>query len=78
MGAVSGSPGAAACRRCGAPEPRVFTAPVVDCSGRLRIATSVICACGEATLVGVGPARTDGGRDARADEARRLFPFSVY
>ncbi|WP_158813291.1 hypothetical protein [Streptomyces rimosus] len=75
---MNGSPKAAACRRCGAPEPRVFTTPVVDCSGRLRIATSVICACGEATLVGVRPARTGGGRDARAGEARQLFPFTVY
>ncbi|WP_030018638.1 hypothetical protein [Streptomyces monomycini] len=55
----------AACRRCGVSEPRTFTVPVVDCSGRLLVATSAICACGGTTLVGLRPARTADGRDAR-------------
>lgn len=68
----------AACRRCGAAEPRTFTTPVVDCSGRLLVATSVICACGSTTLVGLRPARTADDQDARADAARQPFPFTVY
>ncbi|OKI02043.1 hypothetical protein A6A06_13140 [Streptomyces sp. CB02923] len=77
---MTGSPKAAACRRCGAPDPelRTCTAPVVDCTGRLLVATSVICACGAATLVGLRPARTADGGDARADVSRQLFPFAVY
>ncbi|MFH8348832.1 hypothetical protein [Streptomyces sp. NPDC018045] len=70
---MSGAP-EAACRRCGAPEPRAFTTPVVDCSGRLLIATSVFCACGGTTLVGLRPARTVDG----PAEPRQHFPFTVY
>ncbi|MFD7667829.1 hypothetical protein [Streptomyces sp. NPDC059788] len=77
---MSGQANAAACRRCGAraAEQRTFTTPVVDCSGRLLVATSVLCACGDATLVGLRPTRTGDGPDARVDAARRLFPYTVY
>ncbi|MEU7226444.1 hypothetical protein [Streptomyces chrestomyceticus] len=68
----------AACRRCGAAEPRTFTTPVVDCSGRLLVATSEMCACGDTTLVGLRPVRTADGQDAQDDAPRRLFPFAVY
>ena len=46
-GPVTAAAPAWACPRCGeqAPQARAFTTPVVDCSGRLLVVTTAVCAC---------------------------------